>query len=87
MSKKEFKANPLENFFTSPESEKKHSVKKREKRNMAIDVIKTPETKTKRLNLLMKPSLYEKLRSLAISKNISINELINQLCIFYTDNI
>lgn len=37
------------------------------------------EQKSKRLNLLLKPSIYEKLESKAKEFDVSINELVNQI--------
>lgn len=35
------------------------------------------ERKSKRLNLLIKPSIYEDLKKISVMKQVSINELIN----------
>ncbi len=37
------------------------------------------ETKSKRMQILIKPSLYEKLRRIAEAEGISINSLINEI--------
>lgn len=37
------------------------------------------EQKSKRLNLLLKPSIYEKLEAKAKEFNLSMNELVNQI--------
>ena len=38
-----------------------------------------PETKSKRMQILLKPSLYEKLRRIAEEEGASINSLINDI--------
>lgn len=40
---------------------------------------KQVETKSKRIQLLLRPSLYKKLKEGAYSSNLSVNEYINQL--------
>lgn len=37
------------------------------------------ETKSKRVQLLMKPSVYSKLKSLAMEQDISVNEIVNRV--------
>lgn len=41
-------------------------------------VFRKPESKTKRMNILIKPSLYERMRKRADREYISVNEQINQ---------
>lgn len=41
-------------------------------------IFKRPESKTKRMNILIKPSLYERMRKRADREYISVNEQINQ---------
>lgn len=41
-------------------------------------VFRKPESKTKRINILIKPSLYERMRKRADREYISVNEQINQ---------
>ena len=41
-------------------------------------IFKKPESKTKRMNILIKPSLYERMRKRADREYISVNEQINQ---------
>ena len=36
------------------------------------------ETKSKRVQSLVQPSVYEKIKSIAINKGISVNEAINE---------
>lgn len=44
-----------------------------------IKVNEKPEYKTRRLQLLIKPSLHEKLKTTSKEKNVSVNDLINQI--------
>lgn len=68
---KNFKTvNPLEEMITRDQVEEEEKVK--------IVYLKE-ETKTKRLNLLLKPSTYTKIKKIAKRNDISINELFNQL--------
>ncbi len=39
----------------------------------------TPEPKSKRLNLLIRPSVYDALKQNAIVQNVSVNQLINEI--------
>ncbi len=38
-----------------------------------------PEPKSKRLNLLIRPSVYDALKQNAIVQNVSVNQLINEI--------
>lgn len=68
---KNFKTiNPIEEILTQDHKEVKE--------DKEIVYIK-PESKTKRVNLLIKPSTYKKLKEIANKRNTSLNDLINQL--------
>lgn len=41
-------------------------------------IFKKPESKTKRMNILIKPSLYERMKKRADREYVSVNEQINQ---------
>ncbi len=41
-------------------------------------IFKRPESKTKRMNILIKPSLYERMKKRADREYVSVNEQINQ---------
>lgn len=41
-------------------------------------IFKKPESKTKRVNLLIRPSLYERMKKRADREYVSVNEQINQ---------
>lgn len=53
--------------------------------HMYTDKIPTKETKSKRLNLLIYPSLHEDLERLAEMQAIKVNELINRVLKEYTE--
>lgn len=53
--------------------------------HMYTDKIPTKETKSKRLNLLIYPSLHEDLERLAEMQAIKVNELINRILKEYTE--
>ena len=83
--KKSFKNNPALQFINTPPIE--------ETQHYPVDPInnipKKPnplyiETRSKRLNLLIQPSLHEKLKYVAKTQNISINELIHKVLEKYT---
>lgn len=87
MAKKTFKDNPALQFISTPEEE--------EIKEVALEIPpKTPEgyklnplyieTKSRRLQLLMQPSLHAKLKDMAKDKKISVNELIHTVLEEYT---
>lgn len=41
-------------------------------------IFKKPESKTKRMNILIKPSLYERMKKRTDREYVSVNEQINQ---------
>lgn len=45
------------------------------------------ETKSKRVQLLTKPSTHEKLKAVANNNNVSVNELINNILESYINSI
>ena len=73
--KKSFKDNnPAMEYITQPEA--KPEIK---------NTKKVAETKTKRYNLILKPSAAENIAKIATMERISINELINRLITDYTE--
>lgn len=63
-------SNPALNFMTEPEASRPE---------------KDAETKTKRLNLLLKPSLHEKTKKIAYIEQTSVNDLINTILEAYAE--
>lgn len=90
--KKDFTANPAMNFI-SPESIEKVEGKK--KATSSKGKKKTPagyklnpeyiETKSKRVQLLVQPSVYEAVKAKAKAEGISTNEAINEALREYTE--
>lgn len=88
MSKKTFKGNPALNFITptigleQPEENvivSGHNSPPMKPNPMYI------ETRSKRLNLLMQPSLHAKIKTLANKQGISTNELIHKVLEDYAE--
>lgn len=65
-----------EQMITGNREEEVQEVSKQEDTEEVI--FKKPESKTKRMNILIKPSLYERMRKRADREYISVNEQINQ---------
>lgn len=72
--------SPALAFITEPfeEADKKRLLTSENKK-------KNVETKSKRLNLLVKPSIYEDLEKIATMKQTSVNDLINRVLEDYND--
>lgn len=96
MTKKDFKkiVNPATMFITSGISEEvmtepiKEEVKTSAPEEKKVALPKAPkgETKSKRLNLLLQPSLMEDLGKVAFMKKDSVNNLINTVLTSYRDD-
>ncbi len=80
-TKKDFKKPTAELFLSSAEEPAKEIPKKEEPATPEIVIPKgyrlAPETKSQRLQLLLKPSTKETIKEIAFSKGFSVNELIN----------
>ena len=63
-------------FITQTQAEREKTVIKAE----------GEETKSKRLNLLIKPSTHQKISKIAVMKRVSTNELINSVLEEYATN-
>lgn len=68
--------NPANKFFSQPEAE---PVKIEQEQPQEIAVKKIKETKSKRLQLLVYPSVYEACKREADSTGESVNEIINEI--------
>lgn len=84
MSKKDFKNNIAANFMTKPEDmEQTTSSEQETLPEVAMTpkikkyTVEKPEAKSRRIQSLIKPSLYKALEKTAKVNKISINELIN----------
>jgi len=85
MEKKTFKNNPALAFISAaqeaPEAERE-TPSAADPAASAVPMKKNPlyiETKSKRVQLLMQPSLHAKVKVAAAKKGISINELISEV--------
>ena len=75
--KKDFKIeNPALKFLDTDNTQYTHNTH---------NTYNTPETKSKRLNLLIYPSLLENLKKIATMQRRSVNELINDVLTEYAE--
>lgn len=84
--KKTFKDNPALQFISSPTSSAE--VKTAPEFDTGVPMKRNPlyiETRSKRLNLLIQPSLHAKLKDIAAQQEVSINELIHNVLEKYTE--
>lgn len=84
MAKKDFKTgeNPALAFISGAETQKtdnKHNT------HNTPPTLAADETKSKRLNLLLYPSLLESLKKIAAMQRTSVNDLINTVLDEYTE--
>lgn len=84
MAKKNFKNNPVMNFISQPDPEPTPPVTSQKapegyKINPAYI-----ETKSKRVQILIQPSVYDSLKAKAKDEGISTNEAINEAIRRYT---
>lgn len=91
--KKSFKDNPALQFVsTGPSPEEKEDIvvvskSQEQKRRQGEEEANVPmkpnplyiETKSKRVQLLMQPSLHRSLKKIAVSKGVSVNELVHSV--------
>ena len=78
--KKSFKDNPAFQFIS--EVDKKEDVKPEIKPEPKEGYKLNPlyiKTKTRRLQLIVKPSVYEKIKAKSMKQKLSVNEYIHQL--------
>lgn len=74
MAKKTFKTNPVMNFISTPEEPETPS---KAPEGYKINPLYI-ETKSKRVQILIQPSVYEAVKEKARAEGISTNEAINQ---------
>lgn len=75
MSKEFNLENPASRFITQPNTDNKQNTPNADNAPNTAD----DETKSKRLNLLVKPSVYEQFKKVATMKQDSVNNLINNI--------
>lgn len=85
MAKKEFKTNPAMQFISAPEEEKA-TPKKTAKKEEPATALTAPagyvlkrESKSERMQLLVRPTTKQALKKLADDKGISVNDLANTI--------
>ena len=90
MEKKTFKNNPALQFISTPAEEEKQTVPQDQSEPVRKVSTSTPvpagyklnplfvETKTKRLQLVLQPSLYDRVKARATSEGVSVNEFIHR---------
>ena len=77
--------NPALSFISQPEAKQEQTP---EPESSGAPMKRNPlyiETKSKRFNVLMQPTLHKRLKSLADEKGISLNELIHSTLETYAD--
>lgn len=78
MAKKSFKDSPALRFITANEEEKINPKKDELPKGYKISPVYI-ETKSRRLQLLLKPSIFKKLKQTADKKHTSVNDLVNSI--------
>ena len=73
--RKSFKDNPALQFISDHSEEKKQVETDVPMKNNPLYI----ETRSKRLNILIQPSIYLKIKGLAGEESISVNELIHRI--------
>lgn len=87
MPKKSFKDNPALQFITTAAEDKEQP--REQKQAVPLPTEKPPagykvnplyvETKTRRLQLVLQPSLYERVKAGASAAGLSVNEYVHQI--------
>jgi predicted HicB family RNase H-like nuclease len=87
MPKKSFKnINPANAFISSTQtSEDTHLTDNTHNTHNEHKTHNTVETKSKRLNLILRPSLFKEFTKVAHMKRTSVNDLLNQLMTEYIE--
>jgi len=86
MSKKSFKNNPALQFVSSRiDASDEKSTENVPPPDWRV-ANSAPETRSKRFNMLIRPSVFSLLQKNAKEKNMSVNELINSLIEIYIEN-
>ena len=89
MQKKTFKNdfNPALQFISSEPNEENHEQESVKANETIVPMKRNPlyiETKSKRVQLLLQPSLYNKLKEISEQKETSLNDLIHTVLEQYT---
>ena len=96
MSKKSFRDNPALQFMSRTEIEPVNETREekateiREVRDVRADNFRVMpvvfEAKSKRFNMLMRPSVFAQLKETSENKGTSVNDLINKIVENYIEN-
>lgn len=82
MAKKSFKDNPALQFISSAEEERIEPEREKTTGKATAGYKVNPlyvETKSRRLQLVLQPSLYERVKKRATNSGLSVNEYIHQI--------
>lgn len=80
MKKKSFTSNPALAYISTPDTGNTQDTDNTHSTDYTHNTHNTEiETKSKRLNLLLKPSILEQLKKIAYMKQTSTNDLINTI--------
>lgn len=82
MAKKSFKDNPALQFISATEEEPQEQATQQPTEKAPEGYKRNPlyvETKSRRLQLVLQPSLYERVKSRAKASELSVNEYVHQL--------
>lgn len=82
MAKKSFKDNPALQFISATEEEPQEQAPQQPTEKAPEGYKRNPlyvETKSRRLQLVLQPSLYERVKSRAKASGLSVNEYVHQL--------
>jgi len=92
MAKKSFKYNPALQFISSADDahnekseEQTHNTDYTDNKQYTDNEYNKHERKSKRLNLLLKPSILANLNKIAYMKQTSVNDLINSVLNDYSE--
>lgn len=87
MTKKDFKVgeNPALTYISGTQTQQTGSKYNTDNTDDTLPTLATDETKSKRLNLLLYPSLFENLKKIAVMQRTSVNDLINTVLNDYTE--
>jgi len=88
MVKKSFKDNPALRFISTPQPAEEATPAPEAERQPAAPMKPNPlyiETKSRRLQLLVQPSLHRELKGRATAQGLSLNELIHTVLREYAD--
>ena len=78
MAKKSFKDNPALQFISTAEEEKEAPIRAKAPAGYKLNPLYV-ETKSRRLQLVLQPSLYDRVKARAKASGLSVNEYCHQI--------